>query len=46
MQKIISGDFRYVCRVANSFIALGWQVVKQKKWSDGKYTFVLELADV
>jgi hypothetical protein len=46
MQKIISGDFRYVCRVANNFIALGWHVVKQKKWSDGKYTLVMEFVDV
>ena len=45
-QKIISGDFRYVARVTRNFVALGWRIVKQKKWSDGKYTFVMEYADV
>ena len=46
MQKIISGDFRYVYRVANNFIALGWRIIKHKRWSDGKHTLVLEFQDV
>jgi len=46
MQKIISGDFRYVARVSRNFAALGWRIVKSKKWSDGKYTFVMEFVDV
>lgn len=46
MQKIISGDYKYVTRVCRNFYALGWRIVKQKHWSDGKWTFVLEYADV
>lgn len=46
MQKIISGDIKYVTRVARNFYALGWRLIKQKKWSDGKYTLVLEYQDV
>ena len=45
-QKIFSGDFRYVARVSRNFAALGWRIVKQKKWSDGKWTFVMELSNV
>ena len=45
-QKIISGSFNYVARVSRNFAALGWRIVKRKKWSDGKYTLVLEYADV
>lgn len=46
MQKFISGDFKYVYRVARNFYALGWRIAKQKKWSDGTYTLVLEFHDV
>lgn len=41
-QKIISGEFSYVCRVSSQWIALGWVIIKQKRWSDGKWTFVME----
>ena len=45
-KKIFSGDFKYVCRVSRNFAALGWRIVKQKRWGDGKWTFVMEYADV
>lgn len=41
-KKIISGEFRYCCRVSRQFYLLGWTIVKQKRWGDGKYTFVME----
>jgi hypothetical protein len=44
-QKIISGDFKYVTRATRNFVALGWRIVKSKKWSDGKYTYVMEFVD-
>jgi len=43
MQKIISGDYRYVLRVSRSYYALGFRVVKFKRWSDGKFTAVMEV---
>lgn len=42
MKKIFSGDFRYVTRLAKEYYALGYRIVKQKRWSDGKYTIVME----
>ena len=41
-KKIFSGDFKYVCRVSRNFAALGWRIVKQKRWGDGKWTFIME----
>ena len=41
-RKIISGEFAYCCRAMRSWTLMGYRIVKQKKWSDGKYTFVLE----
>ena len=43
--KMISGKFDYCCRVSSSWIAMGYKIVRQKKWSDGKWTFVLERTD-
>ena len=43
MQKIISGDYRYVARVSRNFYAVGYRVVKFKRWSDGKFTIVMEI---
>lgn len=45
-RKIFSGDFKYVARISRNFAALGWRIVKQKRWGDGKWTFVMEYADV
>ena len=42
MKKIFSGDFRYVTRLAKEYYALGYHIVKQKRWGDGKYTIVME----
>ena len=44
-RKIISGDFAYCCRASRSWWALGYKIIKQKKWSDGKWTFVMELSE-
>ena len=40
-RKIISGEFKYVARASRNFVALGWRIIKQKKWCDGKYTLVM-----
>lgn len=44
-KKIISGSFSYVCRTSRIWSAYGYRIVKQKKWSDGKWTFVMERFD-
>lgn len=41
-QKIISGEFRYCQKTLTSWLAMGYRIVKAKRWSDGKYTYVLE----
>lgn len=44
-QKIISGEFRYCHRAMRSWLAMGYTIVKSKRWGDGKYTYVLEKKD-
>lgn len=44
-KKIISGSFSYVCRQSRIWGAMGYKIVKQKRWSDNSYTFVLEKHD-
>jgi len=44
-KKIISGSFPYVCRTSRIWTAMGYKIVRQKKWSDGKWTFVMERTD-
>ena len=41
-QKIISGSYTYVARLSREWVHAGYSIVKLKKWSDGKYTVVLE----
>ena len=43
MKKIFSGEFKYVTRLAKEYYALGYRIVNQKRWSDGKYTIVMEV---
>ena len=40
-QKIISGSYNYVQRTVRPFQLMGWRVIEKKKWSDGKWTYVL-----
>ena len=40
--KIISGSFSYCCKASRSWIAMGYRMVKSKRWGDGKFTFILE----
>lgn len=44
-QKIISGEFNYCKRTLQSWLAMGYKIVKARRWSDGKYTYVLESTD-
>lgn len=41
-QKIITGEFAYCQRVLRSWTAMGYRIIKARRWSDGKYTYVLE----
>lgn len=41
-QKIISGEFRYCQKVLKSWLAMGYKITKARRWSDGKYTYVLD----
>ena len=41
-QKIISGELKYVNKLIREWKFYGYAVVKTKKWSDGKYTIILE----
>lgn len=41
-KKIISGSFSYVCRQSRIWSAMGYKIVKQKRWPDNKWTFVME----
>ncbi len=43
--KVISGEFRYCQKTLKSWLAMGYRIVKAKRWSDGKYTYVLESTD-
>ena len=40
--KVITGEFRYCQKTLKSWLAMGYRIVKAKRWSDGKYTYVLE----
>lgn len=40
-EKIVSGTVGYCNKIVAEYRARGYVVVKQKQWSDGKYTFVL-----
>ena len=44
-QKIISGEFRYCQKTLTSWLLMGYKITKAKRWSDGKYTYVLETND-
>ncbi len=44
-RKIISGSFTYVAKVSRQYYILGWRIVKQNRWSDGKWTLVMEMTD-
>ena len=44
-QKIISGEFNYCKRALKSWLAMGYKIVKARRWADGKYTYVLESTD-
>lgn len=44
-RKIISGNFAYCTRVSNMWYAMGYRIIKQKQWSDGKWTIVMELIE-
>lgn len=44
-RQIISGSFNYCCRAMRPWYAMGYRIVKSKKWGDGKYTYVLEKKD-
>ena len=44
-QKVISGEFRYCQKTLKSWLLMGYRIVKAKRWSDGKYTYVLENTD-
>lgn len=44
-RKIISGKFDYVCRQSHIWGAMGYRIIKQKQWSDGKWTIVMERYD-
>lgn len=41
-QVIFSGSFRYVAKRLDEMSDLGYRVVRSKKWSDGKWTYVME----
>lgn len=40
-EKIISGEFHYCQRTLKSWLLMGYRIAKAKRWSDGKYTYVL-----
>jgi len=40
-QVIFSGSFRYVARRLDEMHDLGYKIVKSKRWSDGKWTYVM-----
>ena len=40
--KVISGEFYYCQRVLRTWLLMGYKIVKARRWSDGKYTYVLE----
>ncbi len=41
-QKVICGQFNYCQKTMKSWLAMGYKIVKAKRWSDGRYTYVLE----
>lgn len=41
-QKIISGAQAYCVRAMRPWYAMGYRIVKSKRWADGKWTYVLE----
>ena len=41
-QKIISGNFAYIHRMVQEWAFYDYKVVRSKRWSDGKYTIVME----
>jgi hypothetical protein len=42
--KIISGEFYYCQRTMRAWLLMGYKIAKARRWSDGKYTYVLERA--
>lgn len=40
--KVIVGEFRYCARALRPWLAMGYRIVKSKRWGDGKYSYVLE----
>jgi hypothetical protein len=41
-QKVITGEFRYCQKAMKSWLLMGYKITKAKRWSDGRYTYVLE----
>jgi hypothetical protein len=41
-QVIFSGSFRYVAKRIEEMHDIGYKITKSKKWSDGKWTYVME----
>jgi len=40
--KVITGEFRYCQKTLKIWLAMGYKIVKARRWSDGKYSYVLE----
>lgn len=41
IEKIVSGTVAHCNKVAAEYRAFGFEIVRQKRWADGKYTYVL-----
>lgn len=41
IEKIVSGTVSHCNAVAREYRAFGFVIVSQKRWADGKYTYVL-----
>jgi len=41
-KKVIVGSFTYCVRAMRPWYAMGYRIVKSKRWGDGKYSYVLE----
>lgn len=43
IEKIVSGTIAYCNKVAAEHRSRGFVIVSQKRWPDGKYTYVLRV---
>lgn len=41
-QKVIVGEFRYCQKAMRFWLAMGYRIARANRWSDGKYSYVLE----